>query len=305
VTGPQQRAATEFLQQRFRVSQRRAVRALGRSRSTVRYRRKIRAGEPSLVRALRRLVRRHPRYGYRRIHARLVADGWTVNVKRVRRLWVSLGLKRRIRRKSRGKQRFPGASANSCVARPAMAANDVWTGDFLQTRTTSGGPLKWLSVVDEYTREVLVLLPAATLNAADVRRVFGRLIGRWGRPRAIRCDNGGEFVGSALAEWLPTMGVELRPVAPASPWENGLVESFHSRLRDEFLDCSLFENVADARAQAEWFKREYNTVRPHSSLNYMTPKAFAATCGKGGMAGTLAGGNPPASKAAGRPSTII
>src|SRR5262249_2658848 len=158
----------------------------------------------------------------------------------------------------------------------------------------SGGPLKWLSVVDEYTREVLVLLPAATLNAADVRRVFGRLIGRWGRPRAIRCDNGGGVVGGALAGGVPTMVGVVGPVAPARPWEQGLGESFHSGLRAEFLDCSLFENVADARAQAEWFKREYNTVRPHRSLNYMTPKAFAATCGKGGMAGTLAGGNPPA-----------
>jgi transposase InsO family protein len=282
VTGAQQRAAVEFLQKRFKVSQRRAARALGRSRSTVRYEPKARDDEAQLVRAVRKLARRHPRYGYRRIHARLVAGGWRVNRKRVRRLWAALGLKRRVRRKSLGRRGFPGTSANSCVARPATAPNDVWTCDFVQSRTVSGGSLKWLSVVDEYTREVLVLVPAATLSGADVRRWFGRLMGWRGRPRSVRCDNGGEFIGAALSAWLEAIGVELMPVAPASPWENGVVESFHGRLRDEFLDRSVFENVADAKAQAAAFKREFNTVRPHSGLGYKTPREFAATCGEAG-----------------------
>ena len=123
-----------------------------------------------------------------------------------------------------------------------------------------------------------MLLPAAALSGAEVRRVFGRLGGWRGWPRAVRCDNGGEFVGAVLAEWLPSKGVALWAVAPASPWENGFVESFHSRLRDEFLDRSAFENVADAKAQADAFKREFNTVRPHSGLGYKTPREFAATC---------------------------
>jgi len=279
VTGPQQRAAAEFLQERFGVSQRRAVRALGRSRSTVRYEPKARDDEAQLVRVLRRPARRHPRYGYRRIHARLVAGGWRVNHERVRRLWSALGLKRRIRRKSRGRSVFPGTSVNSCVSRPATASNDVWTCDFVQSRTVSGGSLKWLSVVDEYTREVLVLVPSAALSGSQVRRLFGRLMGWRGRPRSVRCDNGGEFIGSALSAWLEAIGVELLPVAPASPWQNGYVESFHCRLRDEFLDRSVFENVADAKAQADVFKREFNTVRPHSSLGYKTPREFAASCG--------------------------
>jgi hypothetical protein len=183
------------------------------------------------------------------------------------------------------------------MARPATATNDVWTCDFLHDRTVTGGSLKWLSVVDEYTRELLVLLPAATLGAAEVRRVLGRLVGRRGRPRALRCDNGGEFIGAALAGWLPTIGAQLLPVAPASPWQNGFVESFHSRLRDEFLNCSVFADVADAKAQAEWFKREYNTVRPHSGLDYRTPQEFAASCGAAGHDGS-AGGNPPERSAA-------
>jgi transposase InsO family protein len=135
------------------------------------------------------------------------------------------------------------------------------------------------------------------MTAADVRRAFGRLVGWRGRPRAVRCDNGGEFVGAALADWLAAIGAELMAVAPASPWQNGYVESFHGKLRDEFLNPSVFADVADAKAQAAWFKREYNTVRPHSGLGYRTPQEFAATCGEAGTRRT-AGGNPPAAKTA-------
>jgi putative transposase len=295
VTGGQQRSAAGFLRKRFPVSERRAAKALDRSRSTVRYRPRTRDDEKSLVTAIRKLVRRHPRYGYRRIRARLVATGWTVNVKRVRRLTAALGLKPRIHRKSKGKRTFPGTSGNGCTARPATGKNDVWTCDFIHDRTASGGSLKWLSVVDEYTRELLLLLPASAMTAADVRRAFGRLVGWRGQPRAVRCDNGGEFTGAALAEWLKTRGIELMAVAPACPWQNGYVESFHGKLRDEFLNLSAFADVADAKAQAEWFQDEYNTVRPHSGLGYQTPKAFAATCGEPG-AKRPAGGNPPGLK---------
>ena len=297
MTGGQQRLAAEHLREQYAVSERRAAQALGRSRSTLRYRPQTRSDEAAVVTAIRRLVRRHPRYGYRRIRARLVAQGWRVNVKRVRRLMVTLGCQPRKRRKSQTKRAFPGTGANGCTSRPATAANDVWTCDFIHDRTISGGPLKWLSVVDEYTREVLLLQPAAALTAAEVRRAFGRLVGWRGVPNAVRCDNGGEFVGAALAEWLPTIGVELRAVAPASPWQNGYVESFHGKLRDEFLNLSVFADVADAKAQADWFKREYNTVRPHSGLGYQTPKAYAARCGVA-TSRRPAGGNPPVSQTA-------
>jgi len=280
VTGSQQRSAAGFLRERFRVSERRAARALDRSRSTVRYRPRPRSDEAALVKAIRRLVRRHPRYGVRRIRARLEQQGWTVTVKRVRRLMVTLGCQPRKRRKSKGKRRFPGTGANSCVNRPATAPNDVWTCDFIHDRTISGGSLKWLSVVDEYTREVLLLQPASTMTAADVRRAFGRLVGWRRKPRAVRCDNGGEFTGAALAQWLTARGIELMAVAPSSPWQNGYVESFHGKLRDEFLNLSVFTDAADAKAQAAWFKREYNEVRPHSGLDYQTPNAFAARCGR-------------------------
>jgi putative transposase len=281
VTPNQQRAAADFLGEQFRVSQRRASRVMGRARSTLRYRPRRRVDEPALSREIKRLARRHPRYGYRRIHALLVRHGWSVNLKRVRRLWNELGLRRPLRlRKPRKLGPKPGGSGNSCVEQPAKFKNDVWTCDFIHDRTASGRPLKWLTLVDEYTRECLVLYAAESMTGPDVRRIFARVIGRRGAPTRIRSDNGSEFVCEALAGWLPEKGAAPIPVAPGSPWENGYIESFHSRLRDEFLERTEFEDVADARAKGSWYRREYNTVRPHSSLSYATPKEFSAACDK-------------------------
>jgi len=280
VTPDQQRAAADYLAERYGASQRRACRVMGRARSNLRYRRVRRPDEPALVRAIKRLARRHPRYGYRRIHAMLLRRGWTVNLKRVRRLWNELGLRRPIRlRKPRKLGLKPGVSANSCTESPARFKDDVWTCDFIHDRTADGRPLKWLTLVDEYTRECLVLHAAASLTGADVRRLVARVIGRRGAPGRIRSDNGSEFICAALVDWLPGVGTEPIPVAAGRPWENGYIESFHSRLRDEFLEREEFESVADARAKASWYRREYNTVRPHSSLGYVTPKEFSAACG--------------------------
>jgi transposase InsO family protein len=119
---------------------------------------------------------------------------------------------------------------------------------------------------------------AVSIKGADVRRVLARVIGRRGAPTRIRSDNGSEFICEALAGWLPGKGAQPIPVAPASPWENGYIESFHSRLRDEFLERAEFEDVAEARAKGSWYRREYNAVRPHSSLSYATPREFSAAC---------------------------
>jgi transposase InsO family protein len=279
VTPGQQRAAADYLGERYRVSQRRAGRVMGRSRSTLRYRRRPAETEPALVREIKRLARRHPRFGYRRIHAVLVRRGWPVNVKRVRRLWNELGLKRPVRlRKPRKLGPKPGTSDNSCVNQPSRFKNDVWTCDFIHDRTANGRPLKWLTLVDEYTRELLVLRAAGSMTGADVRRIVARVIGRRGAPSRIRSDNGSEFVCTALTGWLKSRGSESIPVAAGHPWENGYIESFHSRLRDEFLERIEFESVADAQAKGAWFRREYNTIRPHSSLGYLTPKEFSAGC---------------------------
>jgi transposase InsO family protein len=282
VTATQQRAAADYLTEAYRISQRRASRVLGRARSTVRYQPRQRSGEEALIRAIRRLARRHRRYGYKRIYARLVHQGWRVNRKRVRRLWSHLGLRlRKPRQKPKKGGQKPGTSANSCVKQPPGFKNDIWTYDFIQDRTVDGRPLKWLTLVDEYTRECLALYAAHSVVGADVRRVLARVIGRRGAPTRLRSDNGSEFICQALQGWLPRAGTRSIPVAPGSPWENGYIESFNSRFRDEFLNGEEFETVADARAKGSWFRREYNTIRPHSSLGYKTPTAFSVECDRG------------------------
>lgn len=291
MTATQQRAAAAYLEKTYRVSQRRAGRVLGRARSTLRYRRRQRSGEEALIRALRRLAKRHPRYGYKRIRARLRRQGWRVNVKRVRRLWNELGLRRPPpRQKPRKLGPQPGSSANSCVRQPARFKNDVWTYDFLADRTAAGGALKWLTLVDEYTRECLTLHVASAVTGADVRRVLARVMGRRGAPTRIRSDNGSEFICAALAGWLPAVGTQPIPVAPGHPWENGFIESFHSRFRDEFIDREEFESATDARAKGRWYQREFNTIRPHSGLHYQTPKEFSDECDRG------LHGQPPAER---------
>jgi transposase InsO family protein len=282
VTATQRRACAGHLKDAYNISERRAGRLLGCSRSTLRYRAADRSGDLPLVNAIQRLARKHPRWGYRRLHALLERKGWTVNLKRVRRLWRELGLRRPVRRRrpdKLGPKR--GTSANSCVNRPARFKNDVWAYDLVADRTASGRPLRWLTLVDEYTKECLALHVGGSLTGQDVRGVLARVIGRRGAPGGIRSDNGSEFVCAALAGWLPSQGAEPIPVAPGSPWENGVNESFNSRFRDEFLEREEFEDDRDAREKGGWFRREYNTVRPHSSLGYKTPRQFSAECDVG------------------------
>ena len=279
MTPDQQRAAAGYLSDQYHVSQRRASRVIGRSRSTLRYRKTQRSDEPPLVRQIQQLARRFPRYGYRRVHAMLTRKGWSVNIKRVRRLWNALGLRRpmRLRKlKKLGPKR--GTGANSCSQQPSRFKNDVWTCDFIHDRTSNGRSLKWLTLVDEYTRECLVLHAAESISGADVRRIVARVIGRRGAPTKIRSDNGSEFICEVLSGWLGRAGSESIPVAPGSPWQNGYIESFHGKLRDEFLERVEFETLSDAVEKAKWHRREYNTIRPHSSLGYKTPKEFSAMC---------------------------
>lgn len=278
VTPTQQREAASYLTEKYKISERRASRVLGRSRSTFRYRLRQRSSDESLIRDVRRLARRHRRYGYKRIHARLVHLGWELNVKRVRRLWNELGLRLQKPRKKPRKGAKRGTSVNSCVNQPAQFKNDVWTYDFVADRTIDGRPLKWLTLVDEYTRECLTLHVARSIVGTDVRRVLARVIGRRGAPTRLRSDNGSEFICQALQDWLPSAGTKGIQVAPGSPWENGFIESFNSRFRDEFLNGEEFETVADAQAKGQCWRREYNTIRPHGSLSYKTPKQFSDEC---------------------------
>jgi len=255
------------------VSERRACRVVGQPRATQRLRPAVRPDEGRLVARMLELVRRHPRYGYRRIWALLRAEGWRVNRKRVYRLWRRNGL--RVPKKQRKKRRL-GSSANGCARRRAAHRDDVWCWDFIHDRTADGRPLKWLSVVDEYTRECLVLEVRRGLTAAAVVAVLTDVVRRRGGPRPIRSDNGPEFIARAIRAWLAEEAVGALYVAPGAPWENGYAESFHSRLRDELLNAEEFGSLLEARVLADQWRQEYNHERPHSALGYRAPAAFAA-----------------------------
>jgi len=220
------------------------------------------------------LVRQHPRFGYRRVWALLRQEGWRVNRKRVWRLWKRQGLK--VPQKQHKKRRL-GSGANGIVRHRPTHRNHVWAWDFIFDRTANGRSIKWLSIIDEYTRECLALEVSRTMTAADVIDVLIELVHTRGGPGHIRSDNGPEFVAQAIRSWLGRSGIGTLYIAPGSPWANGYAESFHARLRDELLNVEVFETVAEARALATHWRLDYNHRRPHSSLGYRTPAAFAAT----------------------------
>jgi transposase InsO family protein len=222
---------------------------------------------------MRELVRQRPRFGYRRIAALLRREGWRANPKRIYRLWRQEGLK--VPRKKRKRRSF-GMSENACHCRRAERKDHVWTWDFVFDRTTSGSALKWLSIVDEFTRECLTLKVARSITSEDVIDALAELFAMRGVPTFIRSDNGPEFVAHTIRRWLEQVGVQTLYIEPGSPWENGYAESFHSRFRDEFLDLEEFENVAAARKLTTAWQDDYNHHRPHSSLGYKTPVEFAA-----------------------------
>jgi len=265
------------LQKQSDASQRQACRVAQQPRSTQRYRPQVKQDEPALIQRMHDLVRRHPRYGYRRIWAMLRAEGRRVNRKRVRRLWKREGF--RGPQKTHKKRRL-GHSDNGILRHRALHKGDVWTWDFIHDSDEAGRPLKWLSLVDEYTRECLALEVNRSMTAVDGIDVLAEVFRHRGLPRCIRSDNGPEFIAAAIRQYLGTAGIDTLYIEPGSPWENGYAESFHGRLRDELLNLEVFANLAEAKALAAHWRHEYNHVRPHSSLDYATPAAFAAQCNK-------------------------
>jgi transposase InsO family protein len=219
------------------------------------------------------LVRQRPRFGYRRIGRLLQAEGWRAGLSRVFRLWRKEGLK--VPQKKRKRRRL-GVSENACDRRRAAGKNDVWCWDFVFDRTTSGSQLKWLSIVDEYTRECLTLKVDRSITSSDVIDTLAELFAMHGVPRHVRSDNGPEFVAKAIRRWLEQVNVSALYIEPGSPWQNGYAESFHSRLRDEFLALEEFESLPAARSLTGRWREDYNHVRPHSSLGYLPPAEFAA-----------------------------
>lgn len=197
-----------------------------------------------------------------------------MNRKRVQRLWREQGLK--VPQKQ-SKRRRLGSSDQGSQRKRAEQINQVWSDDFVMDQTEDGRRLKLLPIVDEYTRECLEIEVGRSLTAEDVVGVLGRLFVERGEPEYIRSDNGPEFIAEVVKQWLQESGVKTLYIEPGSPWENAYSESFNSRFRDELLDRELFTSVLEAKVLVREYKQEYNQQRPHSSLNYQTPAAFAAT----------------------------
>ncbi len=178
------------------------------------------------------------------------------------------------------KRRYLGAGDHACHLRKAEFKDHVWCWDFIFDRTMSGSMLKWLSITDEFTRESLTLRVDRRIKAEDVIDTLAELFALRGVPRAIRSDNGPEFVAKSIRQWLARVGVETLYIEPGSPWQNGYAESFHSRFRDEFLGVELFESLLQAQAATTKYQADYNRYRPHSSLSYQTPIEFANSLGR-------------------------
>lgn len=256
------------------LSQRRACVLVRVARSSLRYRSGRAERDVSVLASMRRLSRQYPRYGYRRIQVFLEREGHRMSADRAWRLWKEAGLqvpRKRPRRRVSSPRPRPQAPEQR---------NSVWAYDFVYDRCANGQQLKCLTIVDEYTREALAIDVAGTLRSARVIEVLSALIVERGAPQFLRSDNGPEFVSRALLSWACASGLDLTLIDPGKPWQNGTVESFNGKFRDECLSMEWFRSRAEAKAIIEAWRRHYNAVRPHASLHNLTPQAFSNTCGK-------------------------
>lgn len=275
------------VRQKFDVSERRACRVLHQPRATQRRAAHVPADEPRLIGRMTSLAQSYGRYGYRRITAMLRVEGWRVNHKRIERLWRCEGLKVPQKQPKRGRLWL---NDGSCVRLRPLWPNHVWAYDFVQDRTHEGRPLRMLVIVDEFTRECLAIDVARRMTADDVLERLTELFIRRGVPDCIRSDNGSEFTAQAVREWLARVGVKTLFIEPGSPWENGYVESFNGKLRDELLDREIFCTLLEAKVLIERWRRHYNQLRPHSALGYRPPAPTALAFP---AASTKALGAPP------------
>ena len=215
------------------------------------------------------LATKYGRYGYRRITALLNNErGWRVNHKRVERIWRKEGLK--VPRKQPKRSRL-WLNDGSCVRLRPEYKDHVWSYDFMIDRTADGRAFKILNIIDEYTRECLAILVARRIKNQDVIDILFWLFVSRGLPEHIRSDNGPEFTAKAIRKWLGRLGVNTLFIEPGSPWENGYIESFNGKLRDELLNREVFDTLKEAKVLIEQWRKEYNQIRPHSALKYQPP----------------------------------
>ena len=258
---------------RLDVSERWACRVVGQHRSTQR-REPLRAADDEALRAaLRKFASDRPRWGYRRAHDALLADGWEINRKRVQRVWREEGL--RVVRRARKRPRA-GENAGQDKQLRATRPGELWAIDFQADQTADGRALRLANVIDEFTREALVMHTARSVNADELVAILETLVAERGAPARLRCDNGPELTSHALRDWCRQSGAKTLFIEPGAPWQNPFVESFHARVRDELLNIEQFACLAEARVVIEDWREDYNHRRAHSALGRRTPAAFAA-----------------------------
>jgi len=262
------RTAIIRAQEKLGVSERRACTVVGQVRKTQRRTPWVTDEEARLVARLIELATQYGRYGYRRITAMLKNEGWRVNHKRVERIWRREGLKVP---KKQPKRRRLWLNDGSCIRLRPQYKDHVWSYDFVIARTDEGKTFRMLNIIDEYTRECLAIQVDRKISSQDViDQLFNLFVFR-GIPEHIRSDNGSEFTARAIRKWLNSLGVKTLFIEPGSPWENGYIESFNGKLRDELLNREVFTTLTEAKVLIEQWRREYNQVRPHSSLGYQPP----------------------------------
>ncbi len=263
-----------MIQDKHGFSERRACRLLGQPRATQRRAAPAVCDEEERIRKrLRDLARERPRYGYRRMTALLREEGFCVNHKRIQRLCRDEGL--RVLRRAKKRYRI-GVSTLPANRLRARRPDHVWAIDFLFDQTADLRSLKILAITDEFTKEALAIEVDRSIDADHTVRILDRIVARTGRrPQLVRMDNGPELTANALRDWCRFSRADTTYIEPGSPWENPFIESFNGKLRDELLNCEIFETLLEAKVLAEDFRIDYNTYRPHSSLGYLAPTKFA------------------------------
>lgn len=250
------------------VSERRACQVIGQPRSTQRYNKQVPEDEELLRQRIIELASEYGRYGYRRVTALLRNEGWIVNHKRVQRIWREEGLKVPQKQPKRGRLWL---NDGSVIRLKPLFPKHVWSYDFMEDRTHNGVKFRILNVIDEFTRECLVVKVARRLTSHNVIEVLTNLFIERGVPVHIRSDNGPEFIAKRVRDWLERLQVRPLYIEPGNPWENGYIESFNGKMRDELLNLEIFYSLKEAQVLIEMWRKHYNTIRPHSSLGYRSP----------------------------------
>lgn len=256
------------------MSERRACRVIGQHRSTQKFKCQVDEFNKKLTERIIALASEYGRYGYRTITGMLNNEGFKVNKKRVERIWRIEGLK--VPKKQPKRSRL-WLNDGSCIRKRPKHKDHVWSYDFVFERTHDGRSFKMLNIIDEFTREVIMIKVKRKLNSIDVLESLAELFLTRGVPKFIRSDNGPEFIAIILREWLERLNVGTLFIEPGSPWENGFIESFNGKLRDQFLNGEIFYTLREAQVLIEWWRKHYNQVRPHSSLNGKPPAPLTIT----------------------------